>query len=228
MYKLILWDIDGTLLDFLAAEAAAIRSCFSKFELGECTDEMLHLYSKINVKYWEMLEREELTKPEVLVGRFKEFFETVGIDSSYAVPFNDEYQIRLGDTIVFCDDSYKLISELKDKYIQCVVSNGTIIAQTRKIEKSGLNKIMDKIYLSEQLGYEKPNIHFFDKLFADYPEISKDEMIIIGDSLTSDIRGGNNVGITTCWYNPKHCENNAGVCVDYEISNLNKILEILH
>ena len=75
MITTILWDVDATLLDFLAAEKAAIKKLFQEFDLGECTDEMIRRYSKINRSYWEQLECGELTKPEVLVGRFREFFE---------------------------------------------------------------------------------------------------------------------------------------------------------
>lgn len=100
--KAVLWDVDGTLLDFLAAEREAIKTCFSLFGLGECTDEMIAQYSAINVRWWQALERGEYTKPEILVGRFAEFFTARGIDTAVAPAFNAEYQLRLGDTIKFC------------------------------------------------------------------------------------------------------------------------------
>ena len=109
MITTILWDVDATLLDFLAAEKAAIKKLFQEFDLGECTDEMIRRYSKINRSYWERLECGELTKPEVLVGRFREFFETEGICSDVAEVFNERYQLCLGDTIVFRDDSYEIV-----------------------------------------------------------------------------------------------------------------------
>ena len=91
MYKYILWDIDGTVLDFLASESYAIKTLFEKFNLGVCTDEMLKIYSDINVKYWQKLERNEMTKPEILVSRFREFFDKIDVDSSFADSFNKEY-----------------------------------------------------------------------------------------------------------------------------------------
>lgn len=224
---IILWDVDGTLLDFEAAEKAAIRTLFGEFDLGECTDEMIRKYSKINKKYWEALERGEISKPEVLVGRFEEFFESEGIDPSISSDFNEKYQYSLGDTIVFCGDSKTVIESLRGKVKQYVVSNGTIKAQTKKLKLSGLGELMDGIFLSEELGVEKPNAEFFDKAFAEIRPENKDNILIVGDSLTSDIRGGNNAGIRTCWYNPASLPNTLDVKVDWEIKNIHEIYKIL-
>lgn len=227
MIKVILWDIDGTLLDFIKAEYAAIKKCFEVFQLGECTDEMISRYSKINRGYWERLERKEITKPEVLVGRFRDFFSGENIDTNCAEEFNKEYQIRLGDTICFCDDSYELIKSFKDRVKQYAVTNGTKIAQDKKLVKSGLINLFDDIFISEEVGYEKPDIRFFEHVWAKIGAYKPDEVMIVGDSLTSDIQGGNNAGIVCCWYNPKRANNNSCLKIDYEITNLNQILEIV-
>lgn len=227
MIKVILWDVDSTLLDFLAAERAAIRACFAKHKLGECTDDMLEQYSQINMRYWEALEKGEMTKPQILVGRFREFFELNGIDINKAEEFNADYQISLGDTIVFRDNAYDLVKSLKGKFIQCVVTNGTKIAQDKKLKMSGLGELMNHIFISEVIGTEKPGKEFFDAVFAEIGNYSHDEVIIIGDSLTSDIRGGNNAGILTCWYNPFGKANDKDVTVDYEIKNLGEVPAIL-
>ncbi len=227
MIKAILWDVDGTLLDFLKAEYVAIKKCFEIHQLGECTDEMIERYSVINKKYWEKLERGELTKPEILVGRFQEFFESEGIQTDCAESFNKEYQVRLGDTICFCDDSYNLMKELKNQVKQYAVTNGTKVAQDRKLSKSGLNEIFDDIFISEEVGIEKPDKEFFDRVFEKIGDYKKDEVIIVGDSLTSDMQGGNNAGVLCCWYNPRHAINDKGLSLDYEIDNLQKIREII-
>lgn len=228
MINTILWDIDGTLLDFHAAEREAIKTLFTKFELGECTDEMIQRYSKINRSYWERLERGEVTKPQVLVGRFEDFFASAGIDTSIAPEFNKAYQLSLGDTIVFCDDSYNIVKSLKGKVKQYAVSNGTVVAQTKKLRLSGLGELFDGVYLSEDLGVEKPNVEFFDKVFADVGPIKKDEVIIVGDSLTSDICGGNNAEILTCWYNPNQLRCFGDYKIDYEITDIHQIFDILN
>lgn len=227
MITTILWDVDATLLNFKEAEKAAIRNLFQKFEFGECTDEMLSRYSQINKTYWERLERKELTRAEVLEGRFRDFFGEVGLDVNQAAAFNEQYQTSLGDTIVFNDDSYEIIKSLRRKVKQYVVSNGTIIAQTKKLRLSGLGELMDGIFLSEELGVEKPDIRFFEKVFAEIEPADKSQTMIIGDSLTSDMQGGVNAGIVTCWYNPEHAPLRGDLKIDYEIDDLQKIYELL-
>ena len=227
MISTILWDVDGTLLDFIAAEKAAIKTLFKEFNLGECSDEMIKRYSEINKTYWHRLERGEITKQEVLTGRFKEFFESEGIDSSVSEEFNCLYQIRLGDTIVYLDDSLEVIRSLRGRVRQYVVSNGTVEAQSKKLRLSGLGELMDGIFLSEHIGIEKPNTEFFDRVFEAIEPADRNSIMIVGDSLTSDIQGGSNAGIKTCWYNPQKVKAPDKYRIDCEISDLHQIYEIL-
>lgn len=227
MINTILWDVDGTLLDFIAAEKAAIKTLFKEFNLGECSDEMIKRYSEINKTCWQRLERGEITKQEVLVGRFKEFFASEGLDSSIAEEFNSLYQLRLGDTIVYHDDSLEIIRSLRGRARQYVVSNGTVEAQSKKLRLSGLGELMDGIFLSEHIGIEKPNIEFFDRVFEEIEPADRSRVMIVGDSLTSDIQGGNNAGIITCWYNPQGDKAPDKYRIDYEISDLHQIYEFM-
>lgn len=227
MYKYLLWDVDGTVLDFLASEAYAIRFLFKKYKIGECSDEMLKLYSGINAKYWQKLERNELTKPEILVGRFREFFETIGVDTSIAESFNEDYQVTLGDHIEFVDKAEEILLLQKGKYTIAAVTNGTKVAQEKKLRLSGLDKVFDAIFISENIGFEKPNKEFFDYVFEHLGITDKKEVLIIGDSLTSDIKGGIVAGIDTCWFNPTHKSNTLDFEVTYEIDDLGKIEEIV-
>lgn len=108
-----------------------------------------------------------------------------------------------------------------------MVSNGTVVAQEKKLRLSGLGELMDGIFMSEALGVEKPNVEFFERMFETIYPVEKDQVLIVGDSLTSDIRGGNNAGIQTCWYNPDHKERYTDVKIDYEIADLHEIYDII-
>ena len=202
LIKVILWDIDGTLLNFKMSERYAIDYCFNKFHMGTCTDEMLQRYSVINRGYWERLETGELTREQVMLGRFHEFFESEGLPTDQVKVFNDEYQIRLGDKAFFCDHGDELVKQLKATVKQYAVTNGTTVAQERKLRFSGLDQLLDGVF-------------------------APDEVVIVGDSLTSDIRGGKNAGILTCWYNPDHLPNKIEVTPDCTIDNLQDILSYL-
>lgn len=227
MYKYLLWDIDGTVLNFLASEAYAIRALFKKYNLGECSDEMIKMYSEINLKYWQMLEKGELTKQEILVGRFREFFKIIGVDINIVEEFNREYQITLGDHIEFVENAKDILLSQKGKYTLVAVTNGTKIAQEKKLRLSGLCDIFDAIFISENIGAEKPSKEFFDYVFEKLGITDKSEVLIIGDSLTSDMKGGYLAGIDTCWFNAEHNSNTLDFSVTYEIDRLDKIIDII-
>ena len=227
MIRILLWDVDGTLLDFEAAAHAALKKLFEEFSLGDCTDDMIRRYSQINDAYWQRLERNEITKPQVLVGRFEQFFTEIGVPVTLAQAFNERYQIRLGDTIVYRDDSIHVIEKLRGKVKQYVVSNGTVVAQSRKLRLSGIGERMDGVFLSEQIGAEKPNKAFFDAVLDAIHPSDLSEVMIVGDSLTSDIRGGNNAGIRTCWYNPDRIPAPEGTRIDCMIADLHEIFRLL-
>lgn len=226
MIKVILWDVDATLLNFEKAEEAGIRGCFEKFGLGVCTDEMLDVYKKMNLRYWKMLERGEIEKQVLLVKRFEDLLDLYGLGSSIAEEMNEEYQIRLGETAVFNENVLEIVQALKGKVLQCAVTNGTKVAQDRKLKNSGLDKELDHIFISEIVGVEKPNIGFFDAVFAEIGAYAPEEVLIVGDSLTSDIQGGVNAGIKTCWFNPKGVENTSELKPDYEIRDIAEVLNL--
>ena len=226
-FDILLWDVDGTLLDFHAAENIGIRSLFVAFGLGECTDEMIALYSAINANYWKKLETGEMSRAEILVKRFESFFNQIGVGPVDCEAFDAAYQKRLGETVVFRDKSYDLVKSLKGMIPQYAASNGTTVAQTGKLTKSGLMDLLDGVFLSEQLGAAKPSAEFFEQVFKQIGAVNRERVLIVGDSLSSDILGAKNVGIKSCWYNPSHSVNTGTVIADFEADNLNQIPKIL-
>lgn len=227
MIKVILWDFDNTLLNFNVAEETAIFSTFEKLNLGICNSSMLKKYRKINKEYWHMIEEKKIDKKIALVKRYEDFFVECGIDKNLAKEFNDEYSIALCDVIEYNDNSFELTKSLQRRFKQYIVSNGSKNVQAVRIKKSGFDKIVDGVFISDIIGAEKPSLEFFDYVFKNIEKVNREEVIIVGDNLTSDIKGGNNAHIKTCWYNPKKKGIPSGYKVDYNIQNLQELLDIL-
>lgn len=225
MIKTLLWDVDGTLLDFLQAEKYGMRKCLA--EIGvELTDGMLECYSAINRSWWEKLERGEATRRDVFVERLREFFARYDIVYDDYDRFNARYQEALGEAAFPIDNCIALFEKLKPHFRMYFVTNGSKRAQELKLAKSGLDKLVHGIFISEEVGYQKPLKAFFDVVKAKTGYVDE-ETLIIGDSPSSDMQGGNNAHIRCCWYNPKGTQPKDGVKVDYEIRNLWELCEIL-
>lgn len=225
-FNTILWDVDQTLLDFNLSQAYALEESFKQFGL-EMKNNTLSLYTDINTSYWKRHELGEVSKAELLTGRFKALFSELGVKNIDIENFAAVYQKSLGSVFYFRDDSYKLCSKLKGKVRQYAVTNGVTATQKNKLHLSGLDSILDDIFISEEIGYPKPQIEYFERCFERIPDFKKEETFIVGDSLSSDIKGGNDAGIVCCWYNPEEKENPTKLRIDYEIKNLWEIEKIL-
>ncbi|MDY4724300.1 MAG: YjjG family noncanonical pyrimidine nucleotidase [Bacilli bacterium] len=223
--KAILYDVDGTLLDFETQEEVALSYCFKKYNLGELSEEKLELYKRINLGYWEMFEKNLITKEKLVVKRFEDYLEALGVKLN-AEEVNDTYFSKLGDTIVFKDNSYELVKSLKGKIKQYVVTNGAIRVQKTKLAKSGFDKLMDDVFISDEVGYQKPRKEFFDAIKNRLGDIANDEILIVGDSLTSDMKLADNCNLISCFYNPKKKDYKVDFKIDYEISDLNEVKKI--
>ena len=223
--KFLLLDLDDTILDFKLAEKIAISDTLR--ELGiEPTEEITSLYSEINKACWEKLERGEYTRQEVLYNRFAILFEKLGVKLSPA-DTKKIYETRLGIGHYFIPGAPEFLEKIKDKYELYITSNGTAKVQSGRIASSGISKYFKEIFVSENLGVNKPSKLFFDKIFEKIDGFDKEKAIIVGDSLSSDILGGINAGIKTCWFNPHHKENKTAYKPDYEIDSLDRLPELL-
>ena len=225
-YDILLWDVDATLLDFKASERWALKEGFKRHG-KTLRDEDIARYSAINDAWWKRFEKGEVTKAELLPGRFADFFSVMGLSDMDPAAFDDYYQGALGEVYFFLDEAYKLVKQLHGRCRQYVISNGTRVAQRKKLALSGLGELMDGIFISEELGEPKPKKEFFDACIKAIPDFDPARTLVIGDSLTSDIRGANNAGLPCCWYNPSRKENDQGLRIDHEIDNLWKLLKIL-
>lgn len=226
-YKSILWDLDQTLLNFDLSMDYALRAVFEQYGL-KIDDSIAARYDAINKSYWHRLEAGELTKEQVTVGRFHTLFEEMGITHVKPEEINADYQRGLGSVFFYMDGAKELVTVLKEKgYLQYVLTNGVKSTQANKMKLSGLDRIIDGVFVSEVIGYPKPMKEFYDACFAALPDVKRDECIMVGDSLTSDMRGAENAGITSCWFNPEKREKDVDVRTDYEICRLEELIPIL-
>lgn len=225
MIRNVLFDLDDTLFDFHKAEKIALTKTLVHFGVDP-TEETLALYSTINAAHWKRLELGEISREEVKVGRYRELFKTIGVECD-PVKATAYYESMLAIGHYFMPGAPELLEELYRKYRLYIVSNGTAKVQEGRIGSSRIAKYMDGIFISQILGANKPDKQFFDICFAEIPDFSLSETVIIGDSLSSDIKGGINAGITTVWFNPKGIENDNDIKPDYTIKELSEVPGLL-
>ena len=228
MIKKILLDLDDTVLDFHKGERMAIEKTLSSFGV-EPTAEVIALYRECNRFCWSSLERGEMERDDVLIHRFKMVFDKLGVpEDPRKVQY--VYERNLAAECHFIEGAEDAVKNLSEKYDLYIASNGTAFVQDRRIAASGIEKYCKGIFISERIGANKPSREFFDGCFEKMGDTNKDEILIVGDSLSSDILGGINAGIHTCHVDPTGAFNYAEINPDHSIkclSELPKLLESL-
>ncbi len=225
MIRNILLDLDDTLLDFSVAEHAALMRTFEDF--GIPADEaVMRRYSQINSNCWRRLERGEISRSEVLIGRFRALFAEMALPGR-AEEVNARYEEYLAREHAFVPGTPALLEALYGKYRLYIVSNGTAKIQYSRIAGADIGKYFDGIFISEEIGYDKPDRAFFSYCFSQIPDFSREESVIVGDSLTSDMLGGRNAGVRTVWFNPAKKRDEIGATPDFEIQAPRQLLDIL-
>ncbi|KMW11266.1 HAD superfamily hydrolase [[Clostridium] citroniae WAL-19142] len=224
-YDVILLDVDGTLLDFKLSEKLGMEHVMRTFGV-EPTKERLELYHEINEGFWSAFERGEVTKERLVWERFNVFFARLGITVDGHATEN-LYRRQLDDSAFLIDGALDLCQYLKERYDLYVVTNGTSSTQYKRLAASGLDCFMKDIFVSEDAGSQKPQKEYFEYCFKRIPGVCPERMLLVGDSLSSDIKGGQAAGTATCWYNPSGLINRTGVRPDLEICALGELKRIL-
>ena len=219
MIQYMFLDLDDTILDFKKAEAIAIRKTMSTFGL-EPTDALAERYSQVNDLHWKALERGEMTRAQVLSGRFAMFFGEQGIAVD-AEKVARTYENLLSQGHWFLPGAEETVKKkLFGKYKLYLASNGTASVQKGRMTSADLYPYFEEVFVSQELGHNKPSKEYFDAAFARIPGFKVEECLMVGDSLTSDILGGKNAGMRTVWVNPHHKTAPEHLKPDYEIEFL--------
>ncbi len=225
MLEFLFLDLDDTILDFHKAEHIALGKTFETFGLKP-EEAVMARYSQINREHWERLERKELTREQVLVGRFAALFEEYGI-SVEPVQCARTYEKNLSIGHYFLPGAEEAVKALSKKYKLYLASNGTSHVQAGRLESAKIGKYFQEIFVSQDIGANKPDKLYFERCFARIPGFDVKKAMIVGDSLSSDISGGKQVGMMTCWVNPKGKPCPENLRPDYEIPALSALEGLL-
>lgn len=224
-YRFLLLDADETLFDFTRCEREALGDALRAAGI-EPNEEMIAKYSEINDGYWKMLERGEIEKSELRVARFASFCSHYNFHtdvSRLAIGYTDALSTK-GFLIPGALEVCRALAAECELYI---VTNGIASVQRGRFEPSPLRQFIKKLFISEEIGAEKPSSLFFDAVEANIPEFDRQSALVVGDSLSSDIRGGIWAGIDTCWFNPKGKSLPADLSPTYVIHTLEELLPLV-
>lgn len=224
-YKFILFDADATLLDFKRSEYEAVIDVLNKFELP-VSDEIIKKYSEINDMHWKMLERGEIEKNKLYASRWEKLCQFYSFDRDWK-SMSDYYTETLATKSYLMDGAYDICKALYGKVDMYIVTNGKKSVQDGRFDPSPIAPMFKGVFVSEEIGYEKPRIEFFNIVESKIPDFDASKAIIIGDSLTSDIQGGINAGIDTCWYNKYNKPVPEGMNITYVVGELSEIEGII-
>ena len=224
MIEFLLLDLDDTILDFHKAERLAIAKTFRSFGIDP-TEEVLSRYHVINKHCWEQLEKNVWTRDEVLVRRFELLFAEYGVNCDGAAVAK-AYEKNLSIGHYFLPGAEEAVDALSKKYRLFLASNGTASVQKGRMTSANLYRFFETVFVSQEIGHNKPSRVYFEACFARIPGFDREKAMIVGDSLSSDIRGGINAGIRTVWVNPGH-RDCGETKPDYEIESLSQLEALL-
>ncbi|MBO5129940.1 MAG: YjjG family noncanonical pyrimidine nucleotidase [Oscillospiraceae bacterium] len=225
MIEYLFLDLDDTILDFHKAEAVALDKTLR--ELGVAPNEHItQRYKQINIHHWKMLERGEITREQVKLRRFSVLFAELGltIDPRQTT---ERYEKHLAVGHYFLPGAEAAVKALARKYRLFLASNGTAAVQAGRLTSADLYRYFEQVFVSEEIGHNKPSKAYFDICFSRIDGFDPRKAMMVGDSLTSDIRGGKNAGILTCWINPGHKPADPEIRADYEIESLAQLETLL-
>ncbi len=224
-YRWLLLDLDNTIFDFNTSSRLALASLMQEVGI-ENTDENWQVYVDINKKIWGKLETGEFTPDQVKWKRFDIFFKEYNVHYD-AHDANEFYLESLVENFRLIPGTDDVVRQLYDDYRLVAITNGLKKVQKPRLQRSGLYDLFEGVVVSEEIGSAKPQKAFFNHAFDLMNHPPKEETLVVGDSLSSDIQGAKNYGLHACWVNPGHSDNNTALIPEYEIEDLKELFEIL-
>ncbi|MFT9495413.1 YjjG family noncanonical pyrimidine nucleotidase [Anaerosolibacter sp.] len=225
-YEIIIFDADETLFDFKRSERDAIKNAMLEFDIAYDENHHLKIYQDINTTIWKEFEEGLITQQTLKIERFKRLSAQLNLSFNEA-EFAKSYMKHLSLASFLYDDSMALVESLHKDYRLTIITNGLTDVQDHRIRKSIIAKYFEDIVVSEEVQVSKPDPKIFEYALNNIKHTDKHKVLIVGDSLTSDIQGGINFGIDTCWFNPNKIVNQTGLTPTYEISDLMALKDIL-
>jgi 2-haloacid dehalogenase len=225
-YEIIIFDADETLFDFKKSEREAFKNAMVEFDIEYDENHHLKIYQGINSAIWKEFEEGLITQKELKTERFKRLSKSLKVEFD-EVEFAKTYMRHLSNGSFLYDDSIRLVESLHKDYRLTVVTNGLKDVQENRIRKSVIAKYFEDVVISEEIQVSKPDPKIFEHTLNNIKYTDKSRVLIVGDSLTSDIQGGINSGIDTCWFNPDKIVNKTDIKPTYEISSLMELRDIL-
>ena len=231
MIKAILFDIDNTLLDFDGYVKESLIEGFREFGLGKYSEEVYAVFQRINTELWKRIELGTLTYDELMKIRWNTIFRELGIEYD-GVLFEKYFKGRLFYSAIPVEGAYEILDYLKDKYLLAVASNGPLAQQKNRLKTADMDKYFSYVFVSEEIGFSKPSREFFDYCIKAINEglknpIAPEEIMIVGDSLSSDIRGAIDSKIASCYFDRKGNGKTEGFLPDFTINKLTELTNIL-
>lgn len=225
-YYCILFDADNTLLDFDAAERKALAETLAQYNI-EPSNETVEKYRTINEGLWRQLEKGQIRREKLMNERFTRFLKEIGVSGSGA-EMNRYYLNQLSThPDLMPGNVLDVLHELAEVATMAIVTNGFDKVQSRRVKESGIAAFMEEVFVSERSDSEKPNRKIFDTALRTLGVENREHVLVVGDSLSSDIQGGINAGLDTCWLNRNHVENPSPISPTYEIESLEQLYPIV-
>lgn len=224
MYKLLVFDLDGTLMDFEKTSNNAFDAVFEYLDIKK-TDEHINKFNENNQLLWSKYEKGIITMNTLRTERFS-FMDRFS-NKEISLKAEKIYEDFLGENVILMENSLDVLEKLKGNFNLSLATNGSKEIQYKRILKTGIEKYFENIFISEEVGYSKPSQKFFNKICEKYEDIDKSKILMIGDSLDADMQGAINSNIGSCWFNNKGITNNKKLNLDFEISKLTDLFKIL-